>query len=159
MSKLRDLSGQNYRQTDKQVHQPDHLTSSNLFLTAFCLVAMRTLSPSNLKTSISKPRWIDPNMFASSFRIYLNNSLRNRTSAKPPKIDGYILKSSADVTSYHNLADYQTTSCAPVSRKPTIMKPPQYQAFGATSGVQSNLFYSSTTSESNMSVRDTRYIS
>ena len=46
-------------------------------------------------------------------------------------MDRYILKSSADVTAYHNLSDWQTTSCAPVSINQAIMNPPQHRASGA----------------------------
>ena len=51
-----------------------------------------------------------------------------------------ILKSSAVVMAYQNPSDLPTTSCAPVSRKMDIMKPPQHLASGATSGILLNSF-------------------
>ena len=121
------------------------------------LIINRVLSRRNapfvsfdLKTYISKPRWINLNMCASSSEISLKNSLRNTTSAKPLKMDGSISKSSADVTAYHNLTDWQTFSCVPVSREQAIMKPPQHRASSATSGVPSNSFYLWTTLALNM---------
>ena len=63
------------------------------------------------------------------------------------------------VMAYHNTADWQTTSCAPVSIRQAIMKPPQHLASGDISGVPSNSFYLWMTSELNMSARNTLYIS
>ena len=60
------------------------------------------------------------------------------TSAKQPKMVGSILESSAGFMAYHNPAVWQTTSCAPVSRRQDIMNPPQHLASGATSGVLFN---------------------
>ena len=51
---------------------------------------------------------------------------------------------------YRNQADSPTTSCAPVSRRQDIMKPPQYLASGATSDVLFNFLNSWTTSALNM---------
>ena len=113
----------------------------------------------DLKTSISKPQWTDPNMGTLSSRISLSNSLRNMTSEKQPKMDGSISKFSTGVMAYHNLADWKTTSCTPVSRRQAIMKPPQHLASGAISGVLFNSFYSWETLTSNMSARNTPYIS
>ena len=56
-------------------------------------------------------------------------------------MDGYVSKSSADTTASLNLGGSQMTSYAPGSRKPTIMKPLQHRASGATSGTLSNFFY------------------
>ena len=66
------------------------------------------------------------------------------------QIVGYILKSFAGVMAYHNSADWQMTSCAPVSIRRDFMKPPQHLASGAISGILSNLCYSWTTSALDM---------
>ena len=98
-------------------------------------------------------------MCASSSRISHNNSSKNMTLHKQPRMAGSILRFSAVATAYRNQDDSPMTSCAPVLRMRDITRLPQHLVSGAISSAPFNLFYSLTTLASNMWEKNTPSIS